>query len=240
MSSVLKALRQQQSQLIPLQQPVHLTAASSSARSWIGWWWLAVPIALAVGWAGTSWYLTGSFLMPLTTEQVSSSTQSGASEAKLKIGKAQPVRIVELIRDTQMEASAEMQVTNSSFQEPQDIAPDEAVDLDQVPADLLAAFEEAIAATGNATAAQPAQSILPRIAELESSLQQRIPSFTYDGHQYSSRPQERFIELAGQRLRQGDYWQGIQVLTIAPNHVVLVLGNDAFQQPALEDWTTRP
>ncbi len=249
MSSVLKALRQQQSQLIPAQQPIHLAASTPAATRSRRFWWLALLaallVALVVGWGGSYWYFMGAATPNGGAQQaaqpMSSQSQRPAPEPSLRIGQAQQVRVVELPSTTDNVVQPQTQPTTSTFQAAPEVARDEAVDLNEVPADLLAAFEEAIAATGaNTTSAQATQSVLPRIAELDGTLQRRIPAFTYDGHQYSSRASERFVELAGQRLRQGDYWQGIQVLTIAPNHVVLALGNDAFQQPALEDWTTRP
>lgn len=239
MSSVLKALRQQQSQLIPQQQPIHLAAAAANKSS-LRWWWLLLPVAIVAGWAGVYWYFAG------TSAGTKTDTNIASAPPQLTLGQPQPVRVVELPRQNDGQADGEVQTTEvpqpttSSFQSAPEVAKDQAVDLNEVPADLLAAFEEAIAATGSGQQSARPQSVLPRIDELDRALQRRIPPFTYDGHQYSSRSQERFVELAGQRLRQGDYWQGIQVLTIAPNHVVLALGNDAFQQPALEDWTTRP
>lgn len=241
MSSVLKALRQQQSQLIPPQQAIQLTAATSNRAARSRWWWLALPLAVAAGWAATYWY----FQSNQAPQQQTHKQETIAAQAdELSLGSPQPVRKVALPSEDANKVvtsqTGPAQSATSSFQAVPEVAPDQAVDLNEVPADLLAAFEEAIAATGSGTAQTERQSVLPRIDELDRRLQQRIPAFTYDGHQYSSRAQERFVELAGQRLRQGDYWQGIQVLTIAPNHVVLALGNDAFQQPALEDWTTRP
>ncbi|WP_258806463.1 general secretion pathway protein GspB [Pseudidiomarina sp. CB1] len=241
MSSVLKALRQQQSQLIPPQQPIQLTAAISPSRLTSRWWWLVLPLALLVGWVGAYWFLGAT---PLTTDRADTvpTAQASSSEPSLTLGQPQQVRVVELPQQEAPEAapSSQPQPTRSTFEAVPEVAADQALSLDEVPADLLAAFEEAIVATGKSTSTAPPESVLPRIAELERSLRQQIPPFTYDGHQYSSRATERFVELAGQRLRQGDYWQGIQVLTIAPNHVVLALGKDAFQQPALEDWTTQP
>lgn len=241
MSSVLKALRQQQSQLIPQQQPIHLAAAALN-KSPLRWWWLLLPVAIGAGWAGVYLYLADT----QADTRVDTNLRAVEPAPQLTLGQPQPVRVVELPRQNDGQADGEVQTTavpqptTSSFQSAPEVAKDQAVDLNEVPADLLAAFEEAIAATGSGQQSTRPQSVLPRIDELDRALQRRIPSFTYDGHQYSSRSQERFVELAGQRLRQGDYWQGIQVLTIAPNHVVLALGNDAFQQPALEDWTTRP
>lgn len=250
MSSVLKALRQQQSQLIPQQQPIHLAAITPSKSS-LRWWWLMLPVAIVAGWASVYWYLanTKADTNSSVLERTTVSEQGVASNApQLALGQPQPVRVVDLPRQSdgqneiaaQVDTTAIARPTTSSFQAAPEIAKDQAVDLNEVPADLLAAFEEAIAATGSGQQSSHPQSVLPRINELDRALQRRIPAFTYDGHQYSSRVQERFVELAGQRLKQGDYWQGIQVLAIAPNHVVLALGNDAFQQPALEDWTTRP
>lgn len=241
MSSVLKALRQQQSELIPPQQPIELSAATPTEQRASRWWWLIVVVAVLAGWGATYWYFSGlgSTNLP-TAEQSEAGNSEQAQEPTLTLGTPPKVRRVELPQQQTVDKVATEQPIRSNFQAVPAQAPDEAVDLNEVPADLLAAFEEAIAATEQGTTRTTTQSVLPSIYELDRNLQQRIPSFTYDGHQYSSRTAERFVEFAGQRLRQGDYWQGIQVLTIAPNHVVLALGNEAFQQPALEDWTTRP
>lgn len=238
MSSVLKALRQQQSKLLPTQSAVLLEPAARQPRSFSWLAWLAVPFAAVAG-----WYLVQWLMMPDPAQQPVVAPVI-AAEQRLQLGTPQPVRVVELpqpevapeqpANDTAM--PERQRETQSSFSEPESVAQDQGVDLNQVPADLLTAFEEAIAATGTPGSQQ--HSVLPRISELTGRLQSQIPSFSYDAHQYSSRANERFIELAGQRLRQGDLWQGIQILTIAPSHVVLALGNDAFQQPALEDWTS--
>ncbi|MFC0445310.1 general secretion pathway protein GspB [Pseudidiomarina halophila] len=238
MSSVLKALRQQQSKLLPVQSAVILEPAARQPRSF-GWLaWLAVPLAAVAGWFLVQW------LMAPDPAQQPVVAPVIAAEQQLQLGTPQPVRVVKLpapaADSVQQTRDAEMperqRETQSSFSEPAAVAQNQGVDLNQVPADLLTAFEEAIVATGTPGSQQ--NSVLPRISELSGRLQSQIPSFSYDAHQYSSRANERFIELAGQRLRQGDLWQGIQILTIAPSHVVLALGNDAFQQPALEDWTS--
>ncbi|MDN7127564.1 general secretion pathway protein GspB [Pseudidiomarina terrestris] len=233
MSSVLKALRQQQSKLVPAQPAIYLEPAHKQQRSFMGLIWLLIPIAALVGWWLVHWWTTAPAEQPAAPV---------ASSPQWEIGAPQPVRVVELPEEnavvtTPPEPAVEAtQPTRSSFAQPEALAQNQTVDLNEVPADLLSAFEEALTATGGSSGQQ--NSVLPRISELNSSLQGRIPDFSYDAHQYSSRVSDRFIELAGQRLRQGDNWQGIQVLSIAPNHVVLALGNDAFQQPALEDWTS--
>ncbi|MGQ4275464.1 general secretion pathway protein GspB [Pseudidiomarina sp. E22-M8] len=234
MSSVLKALRQQQSKLLPAQSAVLLEPAARQPRSLLWLAWLAVPFAAIMGWLAVLLLLT-----PNPPQQ-----PIVATEQQWQLGEPKPVRVVALpapkaVSEPVVTVAAQperQQQTQSSFSEPAAVAKDQAVDLNQVPADLLSAFEEAIVATGSRGSQK--NSVLPRISDLTGRLQSQIPSFSYDAHQYSSRANERFIELAGKRLRQGDLWQGIQVLTIAPNHVVLALGNDAFQQPALEDWTS--
>ncbi|RUO60503.1 general secretion pathway protein GspB [Pseudidiomarina insulisalsae] len=236
MSSVLKALRQQQSDLIPQQQPVQLAPLPPRSRRhpWV-WLVLALVAALALGWFASSVFLLRTTVPPGTAAE--------GQTLPIRLGEPAPVRQVSLpvaqtTEDTQ--PTAEAQPTESTFASPPALDAGQGVDLNQVPAELLAAFEEAIAATGNGAAGDRQQSVLPRIEQLPPEVRRQIPGFTYDAHQYSSRVPERFVELAGQRLRQGDFWKGIQVLTIAPNHVVLVLGQQAFQQPALEDWTSSP
>ncbi|CAB0151944.1 hypothetical protein PSI9734_02298 [Pseudidiomarina piscicola] len=230
MSSVLKALRQQQSQLIPTQAAIALAPARTSPAT-VNWLkWLLIPIAGLAGWL---------IVAGLTAPTQLQTTSAPPPQSSWQVGEPQPVRHVAVIapRATAAKPAPEVErPTVSSFTSPQSVPVEQGVDLNEVPADLLSAFEEAIAATGQGPTEQ--SSVLPRINELQPTMQSRIPSFSYDAHQYSSRTHERFISLAGQRLRQGDLWQGIQVLTIAPNHVVLALGKQAFQQPALEDWTS--
>lgn len=227
MSSVLKALRKQSSPYIPLRSSTQLTSAPVQ-RTWLKRLINGVLICLLLVVAGaTGWWLA----KPSAMEPPTVVTESQAPQYTL--GTATSIRVPEL-------APATPAVDTGTVIEPSRIEPvvpqqPEAVDLNTVSPGLLSAFEDAIAATG--TTGNQTASVVPELLTLSQAFQMSIPSFTYDGHQYSSRGSTRWIELSGQRLQEGDGWQGLTVIRIAPAHVVLAKSNQAFLQPALEDWT---
>jgi general secretion pathway protein B len=233
MSSVLKALRQQQSKFIPQQQAIALAPAHqriAPVTRWIPW--LAVPVAALLGWFAVGW-----FMAPATP--LAEQPQTAAAPT-WRLGEPTRIRQVELatvISTEVVEVDTDRPLPSSTPEPEPSPVNERGVDLEQVPADLLAAFDQAVAATGGGNETLADNSIVPQLSALSQQFQRQIPSFSYDAHQYSSRADSRFVSLAGQRLWQGDQWQGIQVLTIAPNHVVLAYGNTAFRQPALQDWT---
>ncbi|WP_411357945.1 general secretion pathway protein GspB [Pseudidiomarina salilacus] len=233
MSSVLKALRQQQSKFIPQQQAIELAPAYQRIAPVTRWMpWLAVPVAALLGWFAVGWFMAPAALMEAQPQTISAPTW--------RLGEPTRIRQVELPTTTSTEVAkvnTDRPLPSSTPEPEASPVNDRGVDLEQVPADLLAAFDQAVAETGGGTEAFAEDSIVPQLSALSQQLQRQIPSFSYDAHQYSSRADSRFVSLAGQRLWQGDQWQGIQVLTIAPNHVVLAYGNTAFRQPALQDWT---
>jgi general secretion pathway protein B len=53
---------------------------------------------------------------------------------------------------------------------------------------------------------------------------------------YRSSSSDRWIELNGQRLYEGDSYQSLNIIRIEPHQVVLALDSKAFSHPALEDW----
>ncbi|RUO40670.1 hypothetical protein CWE22_00185 [Pseudidiomarina aestuarii] len=227
MSSVLKALRQQSSPHIPPRSQGQLTSAPVQreglqrvVRSLL----MIVLLALA---GAIGWWLAA------PNQQTVSSSPTVVMEPTYDLGDATVVRVPDLEPDRPVVDTGTRIEPNRVVQE----APEQpqAVNLDTVSPELLSAFEEAIAATGSE--AGEAASVVPALLTLSRSFQQQIPSFTYDGHQYSSRSNSRWIELSGQRLQEGDRWQALSVIRIAPAHVVLAKDNQAFLQPALEDWT---
>lgn len=227
MSSVLKALRQQSSPHIPPRSQGQLTSApvqrESLQRVVRG---LLMIILLVL--AGTiGWWLAS------PSEQTAELKQPEPVSPSYELGNATVVRVPALEPDRPV-VDEGTRIQPNRVVQPSSDQP-EAVNLDTVSPELLSAFEEAIAATGSGEG--QAASVVPSLATLSRPFQQSVPSFTYDGHQYSSRSNSRWIELSGQRLQEGDRWQALTVIRIAPAHVVLAKDNQAFLQPALEDWT---
>lgn len=227
MSSVLKALRGQSSPL--LQQPAPIWLSSAPARTSLRWWWVALVVLLAL--LLSSYY---SWLKLINTELISAqATAIAAPPENYQLGHSTIIKVPQW--NTVPGAVAQPVGQPQSAPPPQDVQ--QGVDLQQVSPQVLAAFEAAVAAQNSDRAPAIQQSVLPAIADLTNTLRSQIRSFTYDAHQYSSRDSARNVTFSGQRLIEGDVWQGLTIIRITPTHVVLSRNQVAFQQPALEDWT---
>lgn len=235
MSSVLKALRNQQSPLLKVHSQVALESAGKPATALGRIVILSVSLVVAagMGWLGVQYWLSNSTVEAVKPKP-QASYQLGTIAAVIepqwpeKAPEQEPIareKIITAEAGETVTSSAQRQAENSVIND------DRTIDLNQVSPELLSAFENALNENGEG------QSVVPTLTNLSQDFQLTVPSFTYDGHQYSSRAQARWVELAGVRLFEGERWQGLTVLTIAPAHVVLSRNNQAFQQPALEDWT---
>ncbi|WP_417664838.1 general secretion pathway protein GspB [Pseudidiomarina sp.] len=233
MSSVLKALRNQQSPLLKAHSQVALESAvePTVALGRIVILFVSLVVAAGIGWLGVQ-YLMSNNALEVTEPTPQMSYQLGTIAAVIEPqwpeteqSQATAEQIIAMEPSETIMSSAQRQAENSVVND------DQTIDLNQVSPELLSAFESALNENGEG------RSVVPTLANLSLDFQRTVPSFSYDGHQYSSRAQARWVELAGVRLFEGERWQGLTVLTIAPAHVVLSRNNQAFQQPALEDWT---
>ena len=232
MSSLLKALKQQQSPLLKNRSVLDssLIAQDRPTKNNL---WLVWPLALILGSAlgyGIA-YWSGAEVVDEVT--VTPDFTWGETAAV-------PAISWEAIE----EPPAEQQVTTSTHesvqpQESSEIAQQrqrqrEALDLSSVSPELLNRFQEAVEQTGSET--EQRISVVPSLSDLSPTFQQRVPEFSYDSHMYRSSSSQRWIELNGQRLYEGDSYQSLDVIRIEPHQVVLALDSNAFSHPALEDW----
>lgn len=226
MSSVLKALRNQSSPLLQERQPIWLTAAESGRRR--HWHWLAIILAVIAA-GGIGWLIaaqqSAQVVDPIVAPQPTGSRYTLGAIPEIR----QPV-LPEPVAEAIAVPAAAQPAESEATAQPQ------AIDLNEVSPELLKAFEDAVAATGGA--GSPGDSVVPDLQQLSLDFQRTVPPFTYDGHQYSSRESSRWVVLGGRRLYEGDSWQGMTVVRIAPAHLVLSKNYQAFQHPALEDWTS--
>ena len=229
MSSVLKALRDQSSPL--LQQPAPIWLSSAPSRKPMRWWWLVlvVPAVLAV-----SGYWSWRYHQQPLTQAKPIVTTVTTPAVSYQLGASAPIKVPQWPTDPMTQPMVQQPQAQTPRPQPQ---PQTGVDLQQVSPELLAAFEQAVAAQQGGQPSAPVQSVLPAITALSVDMQRQIPSFSYDSHQYSSRETARSVTFSGQRLVEGDIWQGLTIIQITPTHVVLSRNMNAFQQPALEDWT---
>lgn len=234
MSSILKALKQQQSPLLKQTSVLDssLMASDSDRRSW-GWllWPAMLVLGLVLG-SGAAWW----------------STKEPAAEARLaeNFNWGEPVSVEPVNWAAEPEPEPQKVTTqdNNSAEQPESgqinqtvetEAQREALDLSKVSPDLLQRFEAAVNDTSTVDN-ESDKSVIPPLSELSASFQRQIPAFSYDSHMYRSSATERWIELNGQRFYEGDALGPLTILRIDPQRVVLVMDSQAFYQTALENW----
>jgi general secretion pathway protein B len=207
-------------------------ANDKHSRSW-SWllWPLVLILGAVLGSAGAVW--------------LGETNQSERPEAEgFRWGETASIESVEWEAEPEPVPEEEPEVTQSSGQqqssEPEPSAQAgsqrQALDLSTVSPDLLQRFEAAVNDTSNSDDNRADTSVIPSLSELSRSFQREVPAFSYDSHMYRSSASQRWIELNGQRLYEGDALNQLTILRIEPQKVVLVKDSQAFSQPALEDW----
>lgn len=110
--------------------------------------------------------------------------------------------------------------------------------------ELLKRFEEAVAAVDQAPVENDAYQAdvvsmgdVPKIHELPASILTRLPSMAFSAHMYASDDENRWVRVNGMRLSEGEYVEdGLQVIKIEPQHVVMSFRGEEFVMNALTDW----
>lgn len=248
MSAILKALRKQQSPLLQERHPIaagllsnrHGSAESQATlkRS------LLVVTALVVGatLGFTLQYLRAADSVMLTENKRPAAEGQAAPlsanhSVPLNWGEATAIPEVQLNWRNVDTVSVEPAQTEPSSAPSASSQPAlQTLNRDAVSPELLARFEQAVAATTSADNRRQPDSVIPNLTELSASFQQRVPKFAYNSHMYSSLGQQRWIKLNDRVLREGDRWQGIEVVSIEPQRTVLDLNGELFSVEALTDW----
>jgi len=252
MSSILKAMRQGNTQAPQAAVADYRRYNEPSAKGRHLGWILVVLVAAGAGWLLAP-YLGGSTTVSEQQNEAENESRSEFGQVSFAAPRSiEPVLLpapapqpdVESVQTSEF-SSARRNTTTERNQDVlarnaqgADAAASDALDLDSVSPELLAAFENAVAATADMASGTPqSESVLPLLSDLSDSFQNRVPSFSYEAHNYVSANARRFIVLNGRRLQEGDYFDDLQVIRIEPQHVVLAIQRQAFRQNALEDWT---
>ncbi|RTR38985.1 general secretion pathway protein GspB [Shewanella canadensis] len=75
---------------------------------------------------------------------------------------------------------------------------------------------------------------LPKYGQLPAGLQLQVPEFNINAHVYSSDPINRWLNVDGAELQQGDMIGGkLEVIEIRPRDVVLAIEGTHFKVPAI-------
>ncbi|WP_394391938.1 general secretion pathway protein GspB [Shewanella woodyi] len=80
----------------------------------------------------------------------------------------------------------------------------------------------------------PKQDTLPSYGQLPAGLQLQVPEFNINAHVYSSDPNNRWLNVDGAELQQGDSIGGkLEIVEIRPRDVVLAIQGTEFKVPAI-------
>ncbi len=121
--------------------------------------------------------------------------------------------------------------------------PEEAQTDARISAALLNKINKAIADLDNDTNTEPSNQPatnyddLPRIDQLSIAIQTQIPAMAFSAHMYSSNRDGRWVRVNGRRLVEGDFIaEGLQLVNIEPQKVILSFKDEVFTMNALSDW----
>ncbi|MCL1141941.1 general secretion pathway protein GspB [Shewanella gaetbuli] len=75
---------------------------------------------------------------------------------------------------------------------------------------------------------------IPKYGDLPASVQLSVPEFNIVAHVYSSEPSQRWLNVDGEELQQGDMIQNkLTIVEIRPRDVVLEIDGQEFKVPAI-------
>ncbi|MCL1043990.1 general secretion pathway protein GspB [Shewanella electrodiphila] len=75
---------------------------------------------------------------------------------------------------------------------------------------------------------------IPSYGQLPASVQLRVPEFNIQAHVYSSAAENRWLNVDGEELQEGDSIQGsLNIIEIRPRDVVLEIDGEKFKVPAI-------
>jgi hypothetical protein len=75
------------------------------------------------------------------------------------------------------------------------------------------------------------------LQDLPSKFINRVPSFMYNAHNYSTDPSKRSISLDGHVVKEGGSFKNLTIIEIKPNYVIMRIGGQSFSQRAMEDFS---
>lgn len=142
---------------------------------------------------------------------------------------------------------SEVKTVSRSEPEPSQSLPETSPRDYQSEGNLLAAFEAALKEVeiNNSVASPvteqkldpiptPKEDTLPKYGQLPAGLQLQVPEFNIKAHVYSSDPNNRWLNVDGAELQQGDSIGGkLEIVEIRPRDVVLSIQGTEFKVPAI-------
>ena len=81
---------------------------------------------------------------------------------------------------------------------------------------------------------RPNNQQIPSYGDLPASVQLQVPEFNINAHVYSSEPNNRWLNVDGVELQQGDMIKNkLTIIEIRPRDIVLDINGEQFRVPAI-------
>ncbi|MBB1440083.1 general secretion pathway protein GspB, partial [Shewanella sp. SG41-4] len=81
---------------------------------------------------------------------------------------------------------------------------------------------------------RPSNQQIPKYGDLPASVQLQVPEFNINAHVYSSTPSNRWLNVDGVELQQGDMIKNkLTIVEIRPRDIVLEIAGEQFRVPAI-------
>ncbi|WP_351123901.1 general secretion pathway protein GspB [Shewanella sp. T24-MNA-CIBAN-0130] len=81
---------------------------------------------------------------------------------------------------------------------------------------------------------RPSNQQIPKYGDLPASIQLQVPEFNINAHVYSSEPNNRWLNVDGVELQQGDMISNkLTIIEIRPRDIVLEISGEQFRVPAI-------
>lgn len=111
-----------------------------------------------------------------------------------------------------------------------------------IPPDLLRRFQNAMEDIGDSNPADPGVDVepiknVPAVEDLPAWVLTQLPSLAFSAHMYASDPEDRWVRVNGRRVLEGqEIEDGLVLVGIEPQHVILAFQGQEFSMNALSDW----
>jgi len=78
---------------------------------------------------------------------------------------------------------------------------------------------------------------IPLLTDLESNFQKNIPDLSFNSHIYSEKPGQRRVMINNFYLKEGQSFNGIQLIEIGEEFIKVSKNDTIFKLPVLRDWS---
>jgi len=79
---------------------------------------------------------------------------------------------------------------------------------------------------------------VPLLTDLSPSFQKSVPELAFNSHIYSDKPDQRRVMINNYYLKEGQSFDGLQLIEIGESFIKVSKNNETFKLPVLRDWSS--